>query len=58
MAATKIPWADTMRLPTGHTCSDCGYWGFCIWYLSYKGDESSCDWAPSRFYQRPEVHRG
>ncbi len=43
---------ESMELPKGMTCSDCAHWKFCQSFIGLKGNERTCDWAPSRFYQR------
>jgi hypothetical protein len=46
---------DDMALPEGQTCSGCGHFGWCQWFLSREGDEKQCDWSPSRFaWPRPK----
>jgi hypothetical protein len=40
---------DDMRLPAGMTCADCRSFRGCVRFLGIKGDEVTCDWAPSRF---------
>lgn len=36
-------------LPKGVTCSDCAYWKRCSWLIGLNGEETECDWEPSRF---------
>ena len=39
--------------PDGKTCRDCRFFASkCEWLLSYTGDETACDWDPSRFAPR------
>jgi len=39
-----------MELPTGNTCVNCQHFkATCKWLLSFKGNETSCSWSPSRF---------
>lgn len=47
--------ADDMDLPAGLTCRDCAHFGpKCSWLISsLTGDETRCDWSPSRFKPRP-----
>jgi len=40
---------DDMRLPAHMTCRDCVHFARCVAFLGLKGDEVTCDWAPSRF---------
>jgi hypothetical protein len=42
---------DAMKLPEGKTCRDCKWWfGLCSWLIcSRTGDETECDWSPSKF---------
>ena len=42
-----------MLLPNGKTCSDCHNWKRCNTFIGLKGTETSCDWSPSRFLERP-----
>lgn len=39
----------TMALPQGLTCTDCGYFRFCIDFCGRLGTETQCDWYPIRF---------
>lgn len=45
MAANRL-------LPAGKICTDCSHWNaFCKHVISsLKGDETWCDWSPSRFF--------
>lgn len=40
------------KLPKGKTCSDCIHASRCAWLIGIKGNETQCDWLPSRFAQR------
>jgi len=42
-----------MELPVGKTCKDCSHWKkTCEWLISSrKGNETTCDWNPSRFME-------
>jgi hypothetical protein len=31
------------------TCAECSHFERCKWLLSRQGDETECDWSPSRF---------
>lgn len=46
----------TDRLPVGKTCADCRYFvPKCSWLIgSLTGDETLCDWDPSRFRPKGE----
>lgn len=46
---------DNMALPSGKTCSDCAHLRRCKGIYGIKGHETSCDWAPSRFFERKEA---
>jgi len=38
--------------PEGKTCRDCVWFKpKCSWLLSYSGDETECDWIPSKFHE-------
>src|SRR5690606_38996730 len=45
---TRIAEND-MKLPAGHTCSDCRHFARCQKLCSRRGDETECDWSPSMF---------
>ncbi len=38
-----------MKIPAPWTCSDCRHFRRCTGLISIKGNETWCDWAPSRF---------
>lgn len=41
-------------LPAGKTCKDCRhFFTKCIWFLGLRGNETVCDWVPSRFREKP-----
>jgi hypothetical protein len=40
--------------PDGKTCSTCIHFERCKWLLSYSGDETSCDWIPSRYVPKQD----
>lgn len=40
---------NDMLLPRGMTCLDCRHFRRCQALVGVKGDETICDWAPSRF---------
>jgi hypothetical protein len=40
---------DDMKLPPGVTCAECYYFKRCVSFIGISGDETTCDWAPSRF---------
>ena len=42
-----------MKLPKGKTCADCARWESCHAMIgSLRGNETRCDWSPSRFVSR------
>lgn len=45
----RIGCDPSMLLPVGKTCAECNYFTRCQSFISRKGDEEHCDWAPSRF---------
>lgn len=48
--------AHLFVLPDGKSCRDCRHFiSTCEWLISYTGDETACDWAPSRFRPRRTV---
>jgi hypothetical protein len=40
---------NDMALPATFTCRDCLSFKRCEGFLGIRGDERTCDWAPSRF---------
>jgi hypothetical protein len=38
--------------PAGVTCNDCGFVRFCKGVIGISGDETWCDWIPSRLATR------
>ena len=38
-----------MLLPRGKTCKDCVRFQRGEWLISLKGNETNCDWSPSKF---------
>lgn len=41
---------SSTRLPEGKTCTDCAhFFTRCRWLNHALGNETTCDWAPSRF---------
>ena len=44
---------DDMKLPVGKTCGDCLHFGRCKWLVGVRGKETTCDFAPSRFQEKP-----
>jgi len=44
---------DGMSLPPGKTCGDCRHLDRCTWLFNCKRENEVCDFAPSRFSQRP-----
>jgi hypothetical protein len=34
------------------TCADCTSFSHCQWLLQRKGNETECDWSPSRFLRK------
>jgi hypothetical protein len=39
-----------MKLPAGRKCRDCKHFtAKCEWLISLTGDETECDWSPSKF---------
>jgi hypothetical protein len=49
--ATPAPEGETALLPEGKCCADCAHFQRCHWLLSRTGEETVCDWIPSRFRQ-------
>ena len=43
---------DDMKLPLGKTCNDCVHDRRCKAMFGVKGNETTCDFAPSRFHQK------
>lgn len=39
-------------LPMGKTCHDCVHFSRCSWLIGIKGNETICDWLPSKFKQQ------
>lgn len=47
---------DKMRLPVGKTCGECGHFTrTCVWLISCKPTNTTCDWSPSRFREKPNA---
>lgn len=46
-----------MQLPPGKTCFDCRHYTRCTWLISTAPSRTSCDWAPSRFYESNEADK-
>lgn len=47
---------DDMDLPEGKSCADCAHFERCAAFIGSKwinDQQHRCDWAPSRFRQRP-----
>jgi len=42
-----------MELPTGKTCGDCIRFLKCKGFLGLTGNETSCDWFPRMFREKP-----
>jgi hypothetical protein len=40
---------NNMNLPDGKTCADCTHYYRCSKLVGVKGNETYCDFAPSRF---------
>lgn len=40
---------DDMKIPAPWACRDCWHFRRCTGLISVNGDETRCDWAPSRF---------
>ena len=46
---------DDMALPTGKTCGDCEWLERkCSWLIGAKVIWTTCDFSPSRFFQKAE----
>ena len=45
---------DSMDLPEGKCCNNCVWLTRCTWLLQRKGNETKCDWLPSRFKEQSE----
>jgi hypothetical protein len=45
------PEGETALLPEGKCCADCAHFQRCHALLSRTGEETVCDWIPSRFRQ-------
>lgn len=43
---------DDMKLPEGKTCGDCAHYSKCEWLIRCKSNNTECDWAPSRFFEK------
>lgn len=40
------------KLPEGKSCNDCAnFKPTCQWLISLSGNETNCDWNPSRFVE-------
>lgn len=48
---------ESMELPKGKTCSDCIYYSWCIKLFGCDPNNTTCDWAPSRFIQKRDGAR-
>lgn len=45
---------STMDLPTGYTCADCKFFGFCSKFIGPQIEtNTTCDWFPIRFNLKP-----
>ncbi len=44
----------SMQLPEGKTCADCAHCKRCTSMFGARPENVTCDWAPSRFYQKPD----
>ena len=45
-----------MQLPPGKTCGDCRRWPRCKAFISsLRETNTTCDWSPSAFIQKPEA---
>ena len=47
---------DADRLPPGKTCADCAWFDKCKWLVQQPNYSITCDWNPSRFYQKEPDH--
>ena len=45
----------SMQLPPGKTCADCAHVERCITFGFSKRSATNCDFAPSRFVERPRA---
>jgi hypothetical protein len=43
---------NDMQLPAGKTCADCRFFSFCVKLFGCDAQNTTCDWAPSRFKPR------
>lgn len=43
-----------MKLPDGKTCRDCRSYSSCLALFSCPPTNTSCDWHPSKFRERPD----
>ena len=48
---------NDMILPIGKTCKDCIHFKRCEWLIGLKGNETNCDWSPSKFYPMPVTRK-
>ena len=46
---------DDMALPSGKTCIDCKFHGYCVKLFGCDPTNTHCDWAPSRFAAKKVV---
>lgn len=60
-----LGWLETMTrstddldsiIPNGMKCKDCvNFTTHCKWLLSRKGNETECDWNPTKFIQIKKI---
>jgi hypothetical protein len=48
---------ESMNLPPGYTCAECGHFNFCKAFFSCDPTNNHCDWAPSRFVLKTKEKR-
>lgn len=53
MQPTDAPYVrtgePTMTLPDGVTCNTCAWMSRCVWLVGRRGNETECDFDPSRY---------